>query len=390
MPEQLITDNIQKDEHKLLGLDHLRALAITLVFLFHYKGFGHPDWEQKISGFGWTGVDLFFVLSGFLIAGQLFNKIARGKPISLREFFLKRVFRIIPAFLTIVILYALFPILREGIHMAPLWRYLTFTLNIWLNRNVYNTFTHSWSLCVEEQFYLILPAIIVLCTWLKIGKKAIYILIGLFIAGFIIRIWSWDTFVQPVSTAAVKQNIWLMFIYYPTYSRLDSLLVGVSLAGLFTFYPKVKTWMDPHGNVLLLAGIALMIGCGFLSADQTTFASSVFGYPLIAIGYGAVVAGAVCPTCILYKFKSKITTGLATLSYSIYLIHKIMLHVAQLIFGKLGVDVNGNLMFVICIISAITGALLLRYIVEKPFLRLRDRILLRWKIKKVSAAGITV
>jgi len=384
MSKQLVTRQIDKDEHKLLGLDHLRALAITLVFLFHYRGFGHPDWENKISGFGWTGVDLFFFLSGFLIAGQLFNRIASGRSISLREFIIKRVFRILPAYFVIVALYTLLPILRESPSMAPLWRYATFTLNIWLNRNVYNTFTHSWSLCVEEQFYLVLPAIIVLCTWLKVGKNAIYLLIALFIFGFIIRIWSWDNIVQPITAPAVKQNLWLMYIYYPTYTRLDGLLVGVGLAGLFTFYPKVKTWLNPYGNILLAAGAALLICCVFLCSDQTTYFNSVFGYPLIATGYGTVVAGAVCPSCILYKFKSKITSGLAMLSYSIYLIHKIMLHVAQMIFGKLGVDVNSNLMFIICIISAIIGALLLRYIVEKPFLSLRDRILLRWKNNNTS------
>jgi len=74
------------DKHKLLGLDHLRALAIIFVFFFHYKFFGHPAWEPAITSFGWTGVDLFFVLSGFLISGQLFSTIAKGKTISMPDF----------------------------------------------------------------------------------------------------------------------------------------------------------------------------------------------------------------------------------------------------------------------------------------------------------------
>src|SRR5688572_21419214 len=64
---------------KYAGLDHLRALAITLVFLCHYRMFGHPEWVNSIGEFGWTGVDLFFVLSGFLIAGQLFADIRQGR-----------------------------------------------------------------------------------------------------------------------------------------------------------------------------------------------------------------------------------------------------------------------------------------------------------------------
>ena len=99
-----VTTQIRTDGHKLAGLDHLRALAITFVFFYHYRLFGHPDWEGKICGFGWTGVDLFFVLSGFLIAGQLFARIASGRAILYKEYFLKRVFRIqsfssIPAWL---------------------------------------------------------------------------------------------------------------------------------------------------------------------------------------------------------------------------------------------------------------------------------------------------
>jgi peptidoglycan/LPS O-acetylase OafA/YrhL len=382
MSAPLITDEISDKNHKLLGLDHLRAFAITYVFLFHARIFGHPQWAETVGAFGWTGVDLFFVLSGFLIAGQLFSKIAKSKPILLREFFLKRVFRIIPAFLTVVMLYYFFPVLREGDKIAPLWRYLTFTLNIWLDRDVCNTFTHSWSLCVEEQFYLILPAIIVLCTYFKMGKKAAYIIIALFLAGFIIRIWSYDTLALPFLNTPRGNNIWAMYIYYPTYTRLDGLLVGVSIAGIFTFYPHIKTRLDEYGNALLLAGIALLIGCSFLSADQSTFSATVFGYPLIALGYGAVVAGAVCPSCILYKFKSKLTANLATLSYSIYLIHKLMITIAQKVFVQFGVDKNSNLMFVIGIISSITGALLLRYLVEKPFLRIRDRILKQWREKR--------
>jgi len=384
MPVAPVTDKITDDNHKLLGLDHLRAAAITYVFLFHARIFGHPQWVETVGSFGWTGVDLFFVLSGFLIAGQLFSTIAAGKPILFKEFFLKRVFRIIPAYLTIVMLYYLFPVLREGDKMAPLWRYFTFTLNIWLNRDVCNTFTHSWSLCVEEQFYLILPAIIVLCTYFKAGKKAAYLIIALFIAGFAVRIWSYDTLALPFLNSPKGNNIWAMYIYYPTYTRLDGLLVGVSLAGIFTFYPHIKTRLDNYGNVLLIAGIALLVCCGYLSADQSTFASSVFGYPLIALGYGLVVAGAVCTSCILYKFKSKLTANLATLSYSIYLIHKIMITASQKTFGQFGMDRNSNLMFVIGIISSIAGALLLRYLIEKPFLKIRDRILKKWREKKAN------
>ena len=67
---------------KLYGLDHLRTLAIAWVFFFHYPGVEMPEWGWDIKDFGWVGVDLFFVLSGFLIASQLFTELQKTSTIS--------------------------------------------------------------------------------------------------------------------------------------------------------------------------------------------------------------------------------------------------------------------------------------------------------------------
>ncbi|HEX4373461.1 MAG TPA: acyltransferase, partial [Puia sp.] len=139
---------------KFYGLDHLRALAITIVLLFHYQIFKHPGWIAKAGKFGWTGVDLFFVLSGYLIASQLFATMAKRKQISFPEFFIKRFFRIIPAYLVVVAVYFCVPAFREREALSPLWRFLTFTQNFHLDLRSSGTFSHSWSLCIEEQFYL--------------------------------------------------------------------------------------------------------------------------------------------------------------------------------------------------------------------------------------------
>ncbi len=147
-------------------------------------------------------------------------------------------------------------------------------------------------------------------------------------------------------------------------------------------------YLDPYGNALLAIGIIILLTAALLGASDPTFVASVFWLPVIALGYGAIVAAAVCSSSVLYKFKSKFTATLATLSYSIYLIHKMIITVAQNIFGQLGVDKNSNLMFIIGIICSVAGALLLRYLVEKPFLRIRDKILKSWRDK--NAAPYTV
>jgi peptidoglycan/LPS O-acetylase OafA/YrhL len=377
---QPVTSSIS-DQHKLIGLDHLRALAITYVFLFHYQFFGHPDWEKNIAGFGWTGVDLFFVLSGFLISGQLFSTIAKGKAISVKEFFVKRFFRIIPPFLFVLILYFNFPALSEWGHLAPAWRYLTFTLNFGFDLKKYGTFSHDWSLCVEEQFYLILPLTLLLLTYFKAGKKAVYLILALFIAGFIVRLWGWYHFIEPKLPTNDIGLVWNEYIYYPTYNRLDGLLIGVSIAGLFTFYPSIKQKVNRYSNLIMLIGLIMLVGAYFVSTPQDNFYTCVFGFPLIALAYGTILAAIVCTSNIFYNLKSFVTSQIATLSYSIYLIHKIVIHTTQNLLGKAGIDKDSNLMMLICITAVIAAALIMRHVIEKPALRMRNVILGKWKKK---------
>ena len=138
------------------GLDTLRAGAITLVFMYHYMAFasGTPTfgWGSVV---GWTGVDLFFVLSGYLIANQIFAGLARGATLSLGSFYARRALRTLPVFWLVLALYFLFPGVMGGNPPPPLWRFLTFTQNIGLHSGT--AFSHAWSLCIEEQFYLVLP-----------------------------------------------------------------------------------------------------------------------------------------------------------------------------------------------------------------------------------------
>ena len=365
-------------EKKLFGLDHLRALAITLVFFFHYQSlFKHPKWIETVGSFGWTGVDLFFVLSGYLIASQLFAQVADGRKPSLKEFYTKRLFRIIPAYLVVLAVYFTLPSFREKEALPPLWRFLTFTQNLGLNPKDFGTFSHAWSLCIEEQFYLLLPLIILAFLYFNAGKKAAHFIIALFLLGFVTRIFSYTHFVEPGFKTGAFRLPYFKWVYYPTYNRLDGLLTGISLAGLFQFYPKVKNSVARHGNLLFFTGLLLLGGAYLICLDMFSFAASVFGFPLVSIAFGFMVAAAVSPSSFLYRKGSKITMHIAALSYGIYLSHKIVIHLTQS--GKIAAGVNTTWMFLLCIATAWITALLLRYAVEKPFLKLRQMILQKRK-----------
>jgi peptidoglycan/LPS O-acetylase OafA/YrhL len=374
------TPGVEKLPHnqKLIGLDHLRAFAIFYVFLFHYSIlFPSPEWLYSISKFGWTGVDLFFVLSGYLISSQLFVKIDHGQPISFREFFLKRFFRIIPAYLVVLTLYFLFPSFREREAPAPLWKYLTFTQNLGLDIRTQGTFSHAWSLCVEEHFYLFLPLILIALVYFNWVKQGAKLLLFLFVAGLCIRLFVWYNYLEPVLGQDGFWARWYTAIYYPTYNRLDGLLAGMSIAAIFQFRPQIKQRLQSAGNYLLLAGIAIIVGAYFLCKDdnQVSFGASIFGFPLISLGYGLIIIAAISPKVFLYRFPSKLTFHIASLSYALYLTHKIVVHISQDQIAKLGIAKESVLMFVLCTLTSVLGAWLLNRLIEKPFLRLRERVL---------------
>jgi peptidoglycan/LPS O-acetylase OafA/YrhL len=365
----------QKIQQKFYGLDHLRAFAIIAVFLFHYfiiSG-GQPEWLPNAASFGWTGVDLFFVLSGFLISSQLFSQINKAQSISFKLFFLKRFFRIVPAFLVTVALYFCFPFFREKESLPPLWKFLTFTQNLGLNLKDSGTFSHCWSLCVEEHFYLFLPIILIFAQSAKILKKAYWIIIALFLLGFAIRIYSFNHLYLPKMEGGNAWVYWYKYIYYPTYNRLDGLLVGVSIATIYQFLPTVWNKIARYGNLFIVLGLMVLTGAYFLCEDSMAFNASIFGFPLIAIGYGFIVVGAVCPTSILYKCESKITTFIATLSYAVYLTHKGVISMTHRLLSDYISD--NNLMLLICMATCIGFAYLLHLTIEKPFMKLRNRII---------------
>lgn len=363
--------------HKLHGLDHLRALAILLVFLFHYKNpiFGHPLWLEDAAKFGWTGVDLFFVLSGFLISSRLFATVKAGHRISLSDFFTRRFFRILPAFWVVLAIYVFCPAFHEREQLPPVWRYLAFTQNFGLNIRDFGTFSHAWSLCVEEHFYVLLPFLLVGLCATRLFKLAYWIPILLFAGGLLLRHYIWTNHYQPVMNEEGSGVYWFQYIYYPTYNRLDGLLTGVSIAAFYHFRAAAWSRVSKYGNYLIAMSI-VVLACAYMVCDNAqSYTASVWGYPLVALGYGILLMGAVSPASFLYKWKSRTTTFIATLSYAIYLTHKGVLHVTQGMGTGMGLEMDSNLMLSLCILCCLAGALLLHIAVERPFMKLRRKLL---------------
>ena len=352
---------------RINGLDHLRALAITFVFFFHCAIlFRFDDLLPHIVKFGWSGVDLFFVLSGYLIGSQLLRRVASGKGIHVRDFYVQRFLRIMPAYWLVLAIYFTIPAVLERGRLPPLWRFLTFTQNFGLDATVDGAFSHAWSLCVEEHFYLLLPALILLLSRFRLGVWA-FLLGGLLtLLGMAIRSYAWGR-------VGAGDGNWYELVYYPTYCHIDGLIAGVSVAAISTFYARQWEWLERRNLLCAIAGFALLLVAYVLNDDQKNWLPSVVSFPLVAVGYGLVLIAAVSKDSVLSR-GSGVTKWVAILSYSIYLIHKIVIHLVQGAAAAYDVAPNSATVLALCAVCTLGCAYIVHVAVERPFMRLRDRL----------------
>lgn len=361
-------------ESRYPGLDLLRAIAIVWVMCFHAWVVGGlaPEWTW-LSRYGWMGVDLFFVLSGFLIGGQVLAPLSRGQPLRFGDFYLRRAFRILPAYWVVLALYALVPAWRERPEMEPLWKFVLMVMNL---GNDYSrpAFSHAWSLCVEEHFYLLFP---LLAGWLmrrpaawKVATLAALVLVG----GIALRagIWLHDTAAEVAG--ASQRNWYIEDLYYPTWNRLDGLLCGVLLATLKTFRPTLWARGQRYADALLAVGLALMAVALWLFRDRVGLPGNAVGWPVLSLGLALIVFAGAGRCSLIGRWSLPGMGWLAGISYSLYLVHKavfvqVQAHLGEAIagWGVAQALVYGG--------ASLVAAALLHYTVERPFLRLRGRVL---------------
>ena len=354
---------------RLFGLDTLRAFAVLIVMLYHLTIFGElPSRLRIVTSYGWMGVDLFFVLSGFLIGQQALKPYLTRQRFSIPEFYRRRAYRILPAYLVVLTLYFLFPGLREAPRLAPLWKFLTFTMNIGFSFDR-RCFSHAWSLCVEEYFYLVLPLLVALLMRRPSARKTVAILASVTIFGICLRAFLITHYPDEVWTR----------IYYPTYTRLDGLLTGVALAIVRAFRPAWWQALMQRGHTLFLTGIVCVSGVIWMFRNDDLGSDTgsamwgvILGFPLLSLGLGLITASSVSKNGVLARVKIPGAETIATLAFSLYLTHKAVGHLVMQHFPQITAP-QGPESWLLYAGTCLLAALLLHVAVERPFLRLRDR-----------------
>ncbi len=262
--------------------------------------------------------------------------------------------------------------------MSSLWHDLTFTYNLLVDYAEHGAFSHAWSLCVEEHFYLLLPVIVLAMMRRPSLRKTVVVIGALVLMGIAVRSYFLVHALQPLSrTGEGFGQVYIERIYYPTYSRLDGLLAGVALALVKTFRPRWWSELTTHGHALLVSGAALVGVAIYLFRDrwETAFGAPAvgvaMGYRLLAVGF-ALLVGCALSTNGLLRRRVPGAQLIATLAYSLYLTSKEMIHVVDDWFPKIaeGHMLEWLAVYAACSLSVATALYLC---VEKPFLMFRDR-----------------
>lgn len=360
--------------HRVPELDGIRGLAILVVVIFHWVTLEAqsilPERIQNVMNFGWSGVDLFFVLSGFLIGGILFD--ARDSSNYFKVFYIRRFYRIVPLYgaiclTTLVIYYAHLSThawLFRGPKL-PWYSYLTFAQNVWmvkLHTLGYWQLAVTWSLAVEEQFYLTLPFVIRFTS----RKTLPYVLgVGVLLAPLI----------RTVLWFAVDPQSATISAAYLAPCRMDALLLGV-LAAWAVRDAVCWEWLLAHKAIVGAASI--MLGMGFLEmihrrSSPLSFAMVSFGYTLIALFYLSLLLLAVTQTGFVSRlFRFRGLTELGILAYGLYLFHIPVIGLIYGLDGKASPQLTGLATFGLTLLGGLLLFALVRIswlYFEKPMIR---------------------
>lgn len=354
------------------GLDTLRALAIVLVFMYHYRVFVSQESPFGFLGeIGWVGVDLFFALSGYLIGNQIFAAMRSGSGFSLQRFYARRLLRTLPNYYVVLALYFLWPWFRGSNELPPLWKFVTFTQNYELRPGT--AFSHAWSLCIEEQFYLLLPAVALLIAKLRGSLVWGWIAIAAaLVGGMLLRAQLWGTYVADNVDGGANYYV---HIYYSSLCRADELVAGVALALLKNHHQSLWQRLTRHGDRTLLLGLgATALVFWLWSSSELGLTTSVLGYPLLALSFSLLILAAVSEASLLRTTRIPGAASLALWAYAIYLTHKQVCILGSGWLRQHGLEPDSfGAVAVLTLLSIAAGWLLYRA-VEAPFMALRARL----------------
>ncbi len=339
---------------RIIGLDALRAFAILLVLVLHTTHLPQAGggFLRDFFSMGWIGVDLFFVLSGYLIGSQLYA-LSSWNYTEVKKFWIRRWTRTLPLYYLVLFVYLVVkPVLFQAPFQGDAWKFFLF----WQNYSPIRDFAQSWSLCIEEQFYFVIP---------------FFFLIGLTRSSWI---WAFILVLSPVMRGIVAIGLnypWFSLgqvgaeeydyqIRFLTHLHLDGFAVGLILSSKSIW----REWRIPKYSGAIVA-IALAFATWKIGyAPKSIFLVSLFP-SILSFGFALLL---ICsfhwkvPTLLLYPIQQ-----IAMVSYGAYLWNNLLLRV----FHRYSLPGSWLLYSVAFIAGTLILAKITYHLIEKPGLQLR-------------------
>ncbi len=378
-------------DNRYPALHGLRVLAILSVIQFHvtwiFSGEHGILFDGSLTAVSLSvffGMDLFFILSGFLIGSILFHAIESQDGVgwtTLRRFYLRRIFRTFPSYYLVLTVLVFTTVLSDQ-QRAHLWYEYAYLTNFAdLGRRDIVMFW-GWSLGLEEQFYLVVPIFLIVLTRLRGDRARVLLLVGLILIAAAIRFSIYCRH-YPWTDLALYGAL-----YFRTYTRFDTLVLGILLALIHRRWgPPITAWLRSAAHRALLAIPAL--GCLWVLAFPSIVGGTEAVQVLHIFAWGTLTGLMYLPTLLLLLHGDSLIARalgwqpfrwVATLGYGVYLVHipivdELVVPLAHTLDKRhLPKALLWSGAFVVTTLCSLAVAYVLHVLVEKPALRIRDRL----------------
>ncbi|RHX95213.1 hypothetical protein DLM76_07830 [Leptospira yasudae] len=374
------------------SLNGLRAISMMAIFIFHLSDPIRDQLPQDtailntfISNLT-SSVDLFFILSGFLIYGVLYRTWEKTGTLSFKEFYINRSLRIFPAyysfiFITLLVnklqlkmmaassdpkIQALLPSYSESVSR---WIYDA----LYVSNYVTSSHFHTWSLSLEEQFYLIFPFICYFILFKLSTKPRIVFLVLLYFSAALIR-----SLVHQANSGDQPYQVFDLLFHRPAHTRFDSIVAGIMA---FELYKNWNIIPKEHDRIrewyFLLPGLLFLSIASFVPYKFSVY-YNVFRFNFSNLGYAMVMLASIHNVSFIGKFLGlRIFTPLARISYGTYLWHIVAIFIAG---TQLRINVHSISWLEFCkaLVIGFSYALIFAFVsymlIEYPFLSLKNRL----------------